>query len=96
MAKEGKVLEQKIYCSLSWEPLGDLKWVVLFVFPQVHLQRSTLIYTLALFKKYCLNHVENIYFPGTFEYECDVCGEKLDTRDKLRNHLSRDHNGKNK
>ena len=46
MAKEGKVLEQKNYCSLSWEPLRDLKWVKLFVFPQVHLRRSTLVRTL--------------------------------------------------
>ena len=40
------MLEQKNYCSLSWEPLRDLKWVVLFVFPQVHLRRSTLVRTL--------------------------------------------------
>ena len=32
MAKEGKVLEQKNYCSLSWEPLREQKWVVLFFF----------------------------------------------------------------
>ena len=46
VAKEGKVL--KNYCSLSWETLRDLKWVVLFVFPQVHLRRSTLLCSLLL------------------------------------------------
>ena len=40
---EGKVLEQKNYCSLSWEPLRELTGGVLFLFPQVQLRRSTLV-----------------------------------------------------
>ena len=43
VAKEGKVLEQKNYCSLSsWEPLREFTGVVLFCSPQVHLRRPTL------------------------------------------------------
>ena len=36
-------------------------------------------------------HVENIHFPGIFEHECDLCGEKFDTKNKLINHLARVH-----
>ena len=39
-------------------------------------------------------HVEAIHFPGTYEHECDLCGEKFDTKNKLRHHLSRVHYGK--
>ena len=39
-------------------------------------------------------HVENIHFPGSYEYECDQCGEKFDTKHKVYLHRSRVHNGK--
>ena len=39
-------------------------------------------------------HVENIHFPGSYEYECDQCSEKFDTKDKLKHHRSRVHNSK--
>ena len=39
-------------------------------------------------------HVESIHFPGSYEYECDQCGEKFDTKAKLGNHRSRVHYGK--
>ena len=46
---EGKVLEQKNYCSLSWEPLREFTAVVLLLFfPQVLLRRSTLVRILVL------------------------------------------------
>ena len=31
-------------------------------------------------------HVENIHFPGYYEYECDQCGEKFETRNKWSKH----------
>ena len=41
-----------------------------------------------------IRHVESIHFPGSYEYECDQCGEKFDTKAKLGNHRSRVHYGK--
>ena len=43
LAKEGKMLGQKNYCSVSWEPLREFTGGVLFLFPQVQLWRSTLM-----------------------------------------------------
>merc|ERR1719341_2726685 len=39
-------------------------------------------------------HVENIHFPGSYEYQCDQCDEKFDTNDKWRKHRSRAHSSK--
>ena len=39
-------------------------------------------------------HVENIHFPGTYEYPCDQCDEKFDTNNKWRNDRSRVHSSK--
>ena len=45
-------------------------------------------------KKYAFSHVENIHFPGSYEYECDQCGEKFDTKNKVYQHRSLVHNSK--
>ena len=45
-------------------------------------------------KKDAFSHVENIHFPGSYEYECHQCGEKFDTKHKVYLHRSRVHNGK--
>ena len=44
--------------------------------------------------KDAFRHVENIHFPGTYEYECDQCGEKFDTKNKVYQHRSLVHNSK--
>jgi len=41
-------------------------------------------------------HVESIHFPGTFEYECDLCSEKFDTKSKRDTHRSKVHSKKSK
>ena len=45
-------------------------------------------------KTHSLNHMENIHFPGSLEYECDQCGEKFDTKNKWAQHRSRKHSSK--
>ena len=40
-------------------------------------------------------HVESIHFQGSFEYECDKCDEKFDTKSKWDKHRSRVHSNKN-
>ena len=45
-------------------------------------------------KDHAFMHVESIHFPGSYEHECEQCGEKFDTKNKLRHHLSRVHYGK--
>ena len=45
-------------------------------------------------KKDAFSHVENIHFPGSYEYECDQCGEKFDTKNKVYQHRSLVHNSK--
>ena len=47
--RKAKYKNKKNCCILFWEPLRDLKWVVLFVFPQVHLRQSTLLCSLLSF-----------------------------------------------
>ena len=39
-------------------------------------------------------HVENIHFPGSYQYECDQCGKKFDTRNKLYKHRFHVHSSK--
>ena len=41
-----------------------------------------------------VRHVENIHFPGSYQYQCDHCDEKFDTNDKWRKHRSRVHSSK--
>ena len=40
-------------------------------------------------KKNGMVHVEAIHFPGTFQYECEFCGKKLNSMRQLGNHKSR-------
>jgi len=35
-------------------------------------------------------HVENIHFPGTFNYSCKYCSENFSTRNSLNIHISKD------
>ena len=35
-------------------------------------------------------HVENIHFPGTFNYQCKYCFENFSTRNSLNIHISKD------
>ena len=37
------------------------------------------------------NHVENIHFPGTFEYKCQICSKEMPTKKALNNHIQRNH-----
>ena len=46
------------------------------------------------FRNDSFQHVENIHFPGSYEYQCDQCDEKFDTNDKWRKHRSRKHSSK--
>ena len=39
-------------------------------------------------------HVESIHFPGSRQYECDQCGKKFDTRNKLYKHRFHVHSSK--
>ena len=45
-------------------------------------------------KEFAFRHVENIHFPGSYEYECNQCGEKFDTKNKVYQHRSLVHNSK--
>ena len=45
-------------------------------------------------KSHLLEHVEAKHFPGSYEYQCDQCDEKFDTKCKWRNHRSRVHSSK--
>ena len=45
-------------------------------------------------KSWAWMHVEAIHFPGSYEYQCDQCDEKFDTKQKWRNHRSRVHSSK--
>ena len=45
-------------------------------------------------KSHLLEHVEAKHFPGSYEYQCDQCDEKFDTKCKWRNHRSRVHSNK--
>ena len=37
-------------------------------------------------KEHIENHVENIHFPGTFQYNCKYCGQSFDRRNMLYKH----------
>ena len=45
-------------------------------------------------KGHAFLHVENIHFPGTYEHECDLCGEKFATKTKQKYHLHHVHYSK--
>ena len=34
-------------------------------------------------------HVEAVHFPGTYLYECEFCGKKLNSEKQFSNHRSR-------
>lgn len=36
-------------------------------------------------------HVENIHFPGQFEYPCKICQKPFSTRNRLNHHVSKEH-----
>ena len=42
-------------------------------------------------KNNVVNHVENIHFPGTFQYICPVCHRPMITKKALDNHIHRNH-----
>jgi len=42
-------------------------------------------------KNNVVNHVENIHFPGTFQYVCHVCSRPMMTKKALDNHIHRNH-----
>ena len=44
-------------------------------------------------KTSAVRHVEAIHFPGTYEYECDLCGEKLNSKRSLHKYKSYRHCG---
>ena len=33
-----------------------------------------------------VNHVENVHFPGSFVYDCPVCGDSFRSKQSLNNH----------
>ena len=33
-----------------------------------------------------MRHVEAIHYPGTFQYECEYCRKKLNSKSQLANH----------
>ena len=39
-------------------------------------------------------HVENVHFPGTYQYECEKCGQTFGTQNKIVQHRMRLHSGK--
>ena len=41
-------------------------------------------------------HVENIHFPGSFEYQCDQCDQKFSTKNKWAQHRTLVHSKKSK
>ena len=45
-------------------------------------------------RKDSFEHVENIHFPGSYEYQCDQCDRKFDTKGKWRKHRTRVHSSK--
>ena len=46
------------------------------------------------YRKDSFLHVEGVHFPGSYEYPCDQCDEKFDTKVKWRYHRSRVHSSK--
>ena len=38
-----------------------------------------------------VKHVENIHFPGQFQYSCQFCSEVFDRKNKLYQHVSKFH-----
>ena len=42
-------------------------------------------------RKDSFQHVESIHFPGSYEYQCDHCDEKFDTKNKWFTHRTRVH-----
>ena len=42
-------------------------------------------------RKDSFQHVESIHFPGSYEYQCDQCDEKFDTKCRWRFHRTTVH-----
>ena len=58
--------------------------------------QCTLCGKISRFKSRAVMHVESIHFPGSYEYECDYCGEKFDTRKKWSHHQTKVHSSNSK
>ena len=58
--------------------------------------QCTLCGKISRFKWRAVMHVESIHFPGSYEYECDYCGEKFDTRKKWSHHQTKVHSSNSK
>ena len=56
--------------------------------------QCTLCGKISRFKQRAVMHVESIHFPGSYEYQCDQCEEKFDTRYKWLNHRNHVHSSK--
>ena len=39
-------------------------------------------------------HVESVHFPNTYQYDCDKCGEKFGTKNRLSKHRLHAHSSK--
>lgn len=38
-----------------------------------------------------LNHVESVHFPGSFLYDCQICGKQFSSKNSRNVHVSRNH-----
>ena len=38
-----------------------------------------------------LNHVESVHFPGSFLYDCHICGKQFSSKNSRNVHVSRNH-----
>ena len=51
---------------------------------------------ISLKKHHSFEHVESIHFPEIYEYQCDQCDEKFDTKRKWRRHRTTVHSKSSK
>ena len=68
-----------------------LKYVEKEVLEEGSLFKCTLCGKTGAQKNNVVNHVENIHFPGTFQYICPVCHRPMITKKALDNHIHRNH-----
>jgi len=68
-----------------------LKYVEKEVLEEGSLFKCTLCGKTGAQKNNVVNHVENIHFPGTFQYICPVCNRPMITKKALDNHIHRNH-----
>ena len=50
--------------------------------------KCTMCGSLSSQKPHAINHVENIHFPGCFEYNCKYCGTSFDKRNQYYKHVA--------